>query len=105
MFDHRSKDSIALQREFKSEYSFAEEINIWTDVPTILSCKEFKIHHENNSVIYHLKKQNAIMHVVSFCMSKGKIAGSNKKRWKSYTNFTFFQDQPPFDEFKASKFD
>ena len=63
----------------------------------ILSCKEVKSHVVNNSVVYHLKKQKAILHVVSYYDTKGTK--------KTITNFTFFADEFPFDEIKDSKDD
>ena len=63
----------------------------------ILSCKEVKSHVVNNSVVYHLKKQKAILHVVSYYDTKATK--------KTITNFTFFADEFPFDEIKDSNHD
>jgi predicted RNA binding protein with dsRBD fold (UPF0201 family) len=49
-----------------------------------------KQHIANNSVVYHLRKQKAILHVVSYYKKKSK---------KTITNFTFFQDEIPFEEY------
>ena len=93
-FDHRSTEQKSLQSEFRSENSFTEELNIWTDNPLILSCKEVKTHVVNNSTVYHLKKQKAILHVVSYYDTKATK--------KTITNFTFFANEFPFDEIKDS---
>ena len=65
VFDKRSPDKVALMTEFHSEDSFEKDTNIWTDRPYILSSKEVKQHFTNNSVIYHLDRQRAIMHIIS----------------------------------------
>ena len=65
-------------------------------MPQIQSCKEVKQHIANNSVVYHLKKQKAILHVVSYHKKKSNITTSN---------FTFFQDEIPFEEDTKSAYD
>ena len=65
MFDKRNPEKVALMNEFNSEDSFEKDTNIWTDQPHILSSKEVKQHVANNSVIYHLSRQKAIMHIIT----------------------------------------
>ena len=56
VFDKRNAKKVALMTEFNSEKSFAEETDIWTDQPSILSSKEVQHHFANNSAIYHLSQ-------------------------------------------------
>ena len=65
VFDKRNPDKVALMTEFNSEDSFQKDTNIWTDRPYLLSSEEVKQHYENNSVVYHLRRQRAVLHIIS----------------------------------------
>ena len=56
VFDKRNAKKVTLMTEFNSEKSFAEETDIWTDQPYILSSKEVQHNFANNSAIYHLSQ-------------------------------------------------
>ena len=94
VFDKRNAKKVALMTEFNSEKSFAEETDIWTDQPSILSSKEVQHHFANNSAIYHLSQQNVVMHIVSEYDITVK---------QCTTTFRFFQDHQPYEELEKSR--
>ena len=66
------------------------DVDVWEDKPVIYASTEVKQHLSNNSVIYYLKEQSVIMHIVSFfAQQMGKICK---------TEFSFYEDKPPFEK-------
>ena len=94
VFDKRNQKKLALMTEFNSEDSFQKDTNIWTDKPYILGWKEVKQQITNNSVIYHMSRQRAIMHIIS---------EYDQTRKQSKTTFRFFQDHLPYKELNEEK--
>ena len=94
VFDKRNRGKVALMTEFNSEKSFTEDTNIWTDQPYIIGSREVKQHIANNSVIYHLSKQKAIVHIIS-----AYDVTINKCK----TTFRFFEDHSPYKELVESE--
>ena len=96
VFDKRNPDKVALMAEFNSEDSFQKDTNIWTDRPYILSSKEVKQEITNNSAIYHMNPQKAIMHIIS---------EYDKSMKECKTTFRFFQDHQPYKELNENEND
>ena len=66
VFDFRKGKFAALQREFNGAFSFKQKVDLWEDKPYIHASNEVPEHHDNNSTLYHLKAQGAIVHISSY---------------------------------------
>ena len=67
MFDFREEKQKALLKEFGSEKTFKDDLNVWEDDVRIIASEEVSSNSttKKNSVIYQVSSFSKILHIVS----------------------------------------
>ena len=83
VFDFRHEEQKALLKEFGSEKTFKDDLNLWEDDLRIIASEEVIASDRclNNSVIYEVAGFNKVLHILATIEA---------------VHFVFYEAKPPF---------